>query len=77
MTKKDPAEEDAKLIIDMYNYALTNNLDISNENEVRSILKALGHENVPDNHLKQLMMALAVTAHRIRTDVSKRKKQIN
>jgi hypothetical protein len=77
MKTKDPAEADAKLIIDMYEYALTNNLDITNKNDVISILKALGQENVANDRIERLMMALAVTAQRIRTDVGQRKKQIN
>lgn len=77
MKTKDPAEADAKLIIDMYDYALTNDLDISNKDDVGSILKALGQGKVTNDRVERLMMALAVTAQRTRTDVGKRKKQIN
>jgi len=52
-------------------------LDITSKNDVLTILKMLGQENVKENRIKRLMTALAVTDQRIRKDVAKRKKNVN
>lgn len=77
MKTKNSPEETAQLVLEMYEYALTNDLDISNLDDVKHILQALGQEKVSDERVEQLMTALAVTNHRIRQDVAKRKKQVN
>jgi len=77
MTSIDPVESEAKLVMDIYDYALTHNLDITKKSDVLTILTSLGHENVDDARMERLMTALLVTDHRIKNDVAKRKKETN
>lgn len=74
---KDPIEVEAKLVLDIYDYALSHNLDITKKSDVVIILTSLGHENLGDEHVERLMTALLVTDHRVKNDVAKRKKEIN
>ncbi len=77
MNTKNPIEADAKLIIDMYDYALTHKLDISSKTDIATILKMLGQKNVSEDRIGRLMAVLAVTDKRIRKDVEKRTKKVN
>ncbi len=77
MTITDPTETEAKLVLDIYDYALSHNLDITKKSDVVVILKALGNENLDDARAERLMTALLVTDHRIKNDVAKRKKETN
>ncbi len=74
MKTRNPIEADAKLILDMYDYALTHKLDITNKNDVITILEALGQNTVDDERVELLMTTLAVTDRRVRSDVASRKK---
>lgn len=74
MTTNDPAQNEAKLVLDIYDHAITHGLDVKNREEVVSILKSLNQEDLSDEHLDRLMQALEITANRIQTDVTNRKK---
>ena len=73
MNTQDPVEE-AKLVMDIYDYALSHKLNIENRDDVKSVLEELGHEDVTDDRLEKLMTALQVTENRIKTNVSPRNK---
>ncbi|KKQ37637.1 MAG: hypothetical protein US54_C0029G0004 [Candidatus Roizmanbacteria bacterium GW2011_GWA2_37_7] len=73
MDTKDPIEE-AKLVMDIYDYALSHKLNIENRDDVKSIIEALGHDDVSDDRLEKLMTALQVTDSRIKADVARRNK---
>ena len=77
MISDDRVETEAKLVLDIYNYALTYNLDITKKGDVVTILKTLDHENFDDGRIGRLMTALLVTDHRIKNDVAKRKTEVN
>lgn len=74
MTTNDTTQEEAKLVMDIYDYALTHGLDVKNREDVFSIMKSLNQEDVGDEHIDRLMQALEITANRIQTDVTNRKK---
>lgn len=74
MNTNNPIEEEAKLILDMYEYALANNLNVENRNDVIKILEALDQTNISDDHLEQLVKAIQITAKRIQSDLDSRKK---
>ena len=73
MNTQDPVEE-AKLVMDIYDYALSHKLNIENRDDVKSVLEELGHEDVTDDRLEKLMTALQVTENRIKADVARRNK---
>lgn len=77
MAKTDPIESEAKLVLDIYDYAFSHNLDIAKKNDVLTILKALSQANFDDTRVERLMTALLVTDHRVKNDVAKRKKETN
>ncbi len=68
------AEDEAKLVLDIYEYAVEQHLDIENKNDVMDIMKALNQEDLSDDHIERLMTALQITAKRIQTDIANRKK---
>jgi hypothetical protein len=74
MNTYDPIKEEAKLVIDMYDYALALNLNIEDRSAVITIMKALNQEDVSDERIERLMKALQITAQRIQSDVAHRKK---
>lgn len=74
MNTNDIAENEAKLVLDIYEYALTHNLDIENRGDVEKILEALNLANVADERIERLMKALQITAARVKEDLSKRNK---
>lgn len=67
-------EETAKLVLDIYEYAMDHKLDVQNKDHVIQIVKELGHEDISNEYVESLMQALQITAHKIETDVSRRKK---
>lgn len=73
MDDLDPTSE-AKLILDIYEYAQANDLDIENEQDVKEILQSLGYEKINDELFERLMAALSITDQKIQADVSNRKK---
>ncbi len=73
MDIKDPVEEHAKLILDAYSYALENNLDITNKQDVVKILEAVNPGNSSEEFAESLIPVLQMTDHMIKTDLEKRK----
>jgi truncated hemoglobin YjbI len=67
MNTYDPIKEEAKLVIDMYDYALAHNLNIEDRSAVITIMKALNQEDVSDERIERLMKALQITAQRIQS----------
>jgi len=74
MTTNDPAQEEAKLVLDIYDHAISHGLNVTNREDVVTIMKSLNQEDYSDDHLDRLMQALEITANRIQTDVANRKK---
>ncbi len=74
MNTNDPAETEAKLIMDIYEYALDHNLDVENRDDVIQIMKVLNQEDLSDERIERLMTALQITAKKIQSDVDRRKK---
>lgn len=74
MNTKDPAQEEAELVMDMYDYALTHNLDIKSKDDVMKIMEVFNEENTDDERIERLMKALQITAQRIQSDITRRKK---
>ncbi len=74
MNPNDTAENEAKLVLDIYEYALTHSLDVENRSDVEKILEALNQMNVSDEQIGRLMKALQITAARVKEDLSNRKK---
>ena len=73
----DQVEAEADLVLDVYVYASKHDLDVSQKADVLKILKALEKENIDNNQLARLMIALDVTDRRIRKDVASRKRELN
>lgn len=74
MNTNDAAEDEAKLILDIYEYSLTNGLDVEDRSDVEKILEALNQVDVSDEKIERLMKALQITTKRIQEDLSDRKK---
>ena len=77
MNINDQVESEADLVLDVYGYASKHDLDISQKADVLKILKTLGKENIDNDQLKRLMIALDITDRRIRKDVAGRKRELN
>ncbi len=71
MNIKDPNDELAKVVLDVYHYALKNNLNIKNRVDVTKILKAIDPENFSKNRVEVVMTMLQVTDTIIKTDLAK------
>lgn len=74
MNTNDAAEDEAKLVLDIYENSLTNGLDVEDRSDVEKILEALNQVNVSDEKIERLMKALQITTKRIQEDLSDRKK---
>jgi hypothetical protein len=74
MNTNDAAEDEAKLVLDIYEYSLTNGLDVEDRSDVEKILEALNQVDVSDEKIERLMKALQITTKRIQEDLSDRKK---
>ncbi len=74
MSTHKSAEEEAKLVLDIYEYSLANDLNIEDRNDVVKILETLNQSSVSDEHIERLMKALQITAKRIQSDLNRRKK---
>lgn len=74
MSTQDPVIEEAMLVIDIYDYALTHTLNIESKNDVKTILKALNQKDVSDARIKKIVAALQVIDHKIKADVARRGK---
>lgn len=74
MNPNDTAENEAKLVLDIYEYALTHGLDVENRSDVEKILEALNQMSVSDEQIERLIKALQITATRVKEDLSNRKK---
>ena len=74
MNADSPAEEEAKLVMDIYDYALTHSMNVESRDDVTKILQALNQENMSDERVDRLMTMLQITAKRIQSDLDRRKK---
>ena len=74
MEFKDPVEEQAKLVLDAYDYAITHKLNIKSKEDVAKILKDIDPEHASDAAVETLMPMLQVTDTLIKTDLAGRKK---
>jgi hypothetical protein len=75
MSLKDPVEESAKLVLDVYDYALDHNLDIKSKEDVKKILEELNPEHASNEAVEAIMPMLSVTDTLIKKDLTGRKKQ--
>lgn len=69
----DNSIDQAKLVLDIYDYALSHDLDISSPEDVRSILESLKITDIDDERFWRIMTALQVTDRKIKKDVSRRR----
>jgi len=74
MDIKDPNEELAKVVMDVYHYALKNNLDIRSRTDVVKILKVVDPDNFRENRVELVMAMLPVTDAIIKKDLARRVK---
>jgi len=74
MNINDSAEEEAKLVMDIYEYAFSHGMDIKVKQDVMDIMNALNQENTTDERIERLMKTLQITADRIQSDIAGRKK---
>lgn len=74
MDIKDPNEEIAKVVMDVYHYALKNNLDIKNRADVAKILKAIDPDNFSEDQVELVMTMLPAIDTIIKKDLAKRRK---
>lgn len=70
----DPVEEKTKLVIDAYRYAIDHNLDITNKEDVTTILKALDPEHSSENEVETFMPMLKAFDKMTKDEVAKREK---
>lgn len=75
MSILDP-EKAAKLVLEAYQYARVNNLDVNKREDVIKILKAIDPENFSEENVEPIMIGLQATATRIKADLE-RKNKIN
>lgn len=69
----DPTKE-AKLVLQIYRYALKNDLDMKDRDSVAKILKTVDPDNFSEDRIDNIMIALQVTAKKITKDLAKRNK---
>ena len=74
MSLNDPVEENAKFILDVYDYALSHDLDIKSKEAVKKILEELNPEHASDEAVEAIMPMLLVTDTLIKKDLAGRKK---
>ncbi len=72
MKPNDPLEEPAKLVVDAYNYALSNKLDISDKADVEKLLQVLDPEHASDMDLEDFMMMLDTLDKLTRNRIAKK-----
>lgn len=60
MDTKDQVSKEAAFVIDAYRYALDNNLDIKNKEDVEKIVKALRPEESSQKDIELLMPMLEI-----------------
>lgn len=73
MSTLDP-EKAAKLVLEAYQYARENNLDVNKREDVVKILKAIDPENFSEENVEPIMIGLQATATKFRTELEKRNK---
>lgn len=73
MSTKDPTEE-AKLVLRIYRYALKYYVDVTDRDNVVKILKTVDPDNFSEDRVDTIMIALQVTAKKIKKDLEKRSK---
>lgn len=74
MDIKDPNDELAIVVMDVYHYVLKNNLDIKNRADVVKALKAVDPENFSEDRVDLVMTMLPITDTIIKKDLDKRSK---
>lgn len=77
MNKKDKTlDRIGNLVLDVYRYAVDNNLDITNRNQVKQILVTLEADNL-DIDIESLIQGLVALHSLTKADLAKRKKPVN
>lgn len=71
---KDIAEEKAELVLDAYRYALDNNLDIHNKDDVTKILKELDSKRSSKEDVESFMPMLEIFDKMTKAELEKRRK---
>lgn len=73
MKFEDLAEEQSKLVVDAYSYALTNKLDIRNQDDVLKMLAVLDPENTRNMKLENFMLALDMFDDMTKAELTKKR----
>lgn len=74
MDIKDPNDELAQVVMDVYHYALKHNLNIKNRADVAKALKDIDPENFSEDRVDLVMTMLPITDTIIKKDLEKRRK---
>lgn len=74
MNIKDPNDELAIVVMNVYHYALKNNLDIKNKANVIKILRTIDPDNFSEDRVELVMTMLPVTDTIIKKDMANKRK---
>ncbi|HLL61168.1 MAG TPA: hypothetical protein VK338_05605 [Candidatus Nitrosocosmicus sp.] len=74
MDNNETAQKLASIVLDVYNYAYDNNIDITSQDEVRKVLETLNLELPNDVTIDTLIEGLVAFHKTTKAEVQKRRK---